>query len=94
MMRKCEWCHKKDVELKIITLPVKTGFSSNLQDKTFFVCPEHETKLRKFNDRVRRFALLFTGLNALLVLCLVVSAFWLDSNNYMLGYLFGTSEKL
>ena len=87
MTQKCIWCNKESYEVKEISV-LSTGFpAAKRREISFFVCPEHEEKLCGFYDRVRRYALLFISLVAILLLSLVVSAL-LGNNNYLFGYLF------
>jgi len=88
-MNKCIWCYKQNERIKEVTVSTKGLIWVPLQNGKAFVCPEHEEKFRKFHDHSRRYGILFIGLNAILVLCLLVSAFGLGSNNnYWALYLF------
>ena len=86
MTRKCEWCGKQSNELKEISV-LSAGLPAVKQREIFyFVCPEHEQKLRGFYDRVRRYALLFLGLITLSLIGLITPT--ICSDNYWAGYLF------
>ena len=74
-MRKCIWCSKESEQVKEITVLTKGQIWVPLREGRVFVCPEHEEKFRNFNDRSRRYGILFIGLSALLVLCLVYQPF-------------------
>jgi hypothetical protein len=86
-MRKCIWCNKQSYEVKEIKVLSTNLSAAKRREISYFVCPEHEEKLRGFYDRVRRYALLFLSLVTILTLSLVVSAL-LGNNNYLFGYLF------
>ena len=88
-MRKCSWCNKQNNELKEIAILSTNLFASKRREISYFVCPEHEPKLRKFYDRVRRYALLFLGLITLSLIGLITPTMYSDS--YWSGYLFITS---
>jgi hypothetical protein len=93
-MPKCKWCNKEHEQVKEISVLTKGWNWIPLQDGKAFVCPEHEEKFRKFDGRIRRYNPLFIVLCGLFILMLVVSAFGLDSNNYLYGYLFIISFAL
>ena len=92
MTRKCEWCNKQRDGLKEISI-LSTGLrAAKRREISFFVCPEHELKLRKFYDGVRRYVLLFLGLIIISLICLVTPA--TCSDNDWAGYLFISSFAL
>jgi len=80
MTQKCVWCNKENERVKEITALTKTGFGANLHERNYFVCPEHEAKFRKFNDRVIRYAILFVSLIAICFLGMVGPAIF---HNYI-----------
>lgn len=72
-MSKCMWCGKKSHEVKEVMV-LSTGPFADKQDKVSIpVCPEHEGKLRRFFDRVRRNALLFIVLTLAFTFSLPIS---------------------
>jgi len=85
-MRKCAWCNKQSDELKEIAVLSTNLSAAKRREISFFACPEHESKLCRFYDRVRRHALLFLGLIVLSLFGLIVSAIF--HNNDWSGYLF------
>ncbi len=85
-MPKCVWCNKENEQIKKITALTKTGFGRKLHEIDYFVCPEHEDKFRRFNDRVARYAILFVSLMAIGLLGMVAPAIF--HNNNWSGYLF------
>ena len=89
-MSKCLWCGKQSDEVKEIMVLSTNLAVANRHEVSFFVCHEHEEKLRRFYDRVRRYALLFIVLTAIFPLGLVMSAICLDKY-WWAEYLFGTS---
>ncbi len=93
-MRKCIWCNKESEQIKEITVLTKNRFGVNQQERNYFVCPEHEEKFRKFNDQVRRYALLFICLVAISLLGLIGAACWTGNNSYPAAYLFIASFAL
>ncbi len=85
-MPKCAWCNKQSNQLKEVFI-LSTNLSAvKRREISFFVCPEHEPKLRKFYDRVRRYALLFLSLIAICLIGLITST--ICSDNFWAGYLF------
>lgn len=85
-MQKCAWCNKQNDKLKKIEI-LSTNLSAvNRREISYYVCPEHEPKLRKFYDRVRRHALLFLGLIAMSLIGLMTPT--VCSDNYWSGYVF------
>lgn len=88
-MRKCAWCNKQNNELKEIAVLSTNLFTSKRREISYFVCPEHELKLRRFYGQVRRYALLFLGLITLSLIGLITPTIYSDS--YWSGYLFITS---
>jgi len=88
-MQKCAWCNKRNSDLKEIVVLNTIPIAFKRREISFFVCPEHESKLRIFYDQVRRYALLFLGLIALSLIGLITSSIYSDS--YWSGYLFITS---
>jgi len=87
MTQKCIWCNRQTNKLKQIAVLAKGQIWLPLQDGKAFVCPEHEEEFRIFNDRSRRYGILFISLEALFVFTLVVSGF-LGNKYYFFGYLF------
>lgn len=90
MKERCEWCHDK-AGLKGIMVEGTNPFSSEKGELSFFVCGEHEEKLRGFYGRVRRYGVVYLGLICLFLLCLVGSsllALWPGNFGEVLGYLF------
>ena len=93
MKQKCEWCHSQD-GLKAIKVEGTTPFTDNKGNLSFFVCPEHEEKLRRFYDRVRRNVSLFLiliGAEIVIVILSSLVALFLSDNNYLFGYLLAGS---
>jgi hypothetical protein len=86
MMRRCAWCNKQSYELKEVSILSTNLSAAKRREISFFVCPEHEGKLCKFYDRVRRYAFLFLGLVAMSLIGLITSAIFHD--NDWSGYLF------
>ncbi|MBN1795158.1 MAG: hypothetical protein JW804_00645 [Sedimentisphaerales bacterium] len=86
MIPKCAWCNKQSDDLKEITV-LSTGLpASNRRKISYSVCPEHEHRLRRFYDRVRRYAILFVSLMIIGIFGVVMpSVFY---NNVWSGYLF------
>jgi hypothetical protein len=82
-MQKCIWCNKKSNELREIFIPNTNLSGFKLDEISYFVCPEHEQKLRKFFDRVRRFGLLFIGLTVLSVYSLIISGGYSSKNLFI-----------
>ncbi|MFD2531795.1 hypothetical protein [Gracilimonas halophila] len=68
--QKCIWSGKKTTDVKPVTLETLDRFTIPTE-KTFYVLPEFESKLREFNDRFitygRTFLYLIIGLTILLV---------------------------
>ena len=93
-MRKCIWCNKESEQIKEIAVLTKNRFGVNPHERNYFVCSEHEEKFRKFNDQVRRYALLFICLIAISLLGLIGAACWTGNNNYPAAYLSTTSFAL
>lgn len=94
MTRKCIWCNNESEQIKEITVLTRNRFGVNTHERNYFVCSEHEEKFRKFNDQVRRYALLFLGLIIISLLGLVGAACWTGNNNYPAAYLFTASFAL
>lgn len=88
-MQKCAWCNKQSDNLKEIIILNTSLFASKRREISYFVCPEHESKLRRFYDQVRRYALLFLGFITLSLIGLITPTIYSDS--YWSGYLFITS---
>jgi hypothetical protein len=80
MMRKCEWCHKDNDELKEISILSTNLSAANRREISYFVCPEHERKLRRFYDRVRRYNFLFLGLIAIFLFGLIAPTIYFDNH--------------
>ncbi len=89
-MTKCMWCGKKSLEVKEIKVLSTAGLFTDKQESSYFVCPEHEKKLRAFLDRVRRNSLLFIVLMLAFIFCLTVSSVLMCQFSWA-GYLFCTS---
>ena len=90
IMSKCIWCGKESHVVKKIVIPGTNFAVVNRHEISLFVCDKHEEKLRRFYDRVRRYALLFIILTSIFPLALIMSAICL--NKYWWGgYLFSTS---
>ena len=88
VMNKCIWCYKKSYDVKEVVITGTSFPVSKRRDISLFVCPEHEERLRRFYDRVRRYGFLFIGL---IVICLIVfigAICWRVDNNYLGPYLF------
>jgi hypothetical protein len=86
MTRKCVWCNKQSDKLKETSV-LSTGLPAGKQHEIiYFVCPEHETLLRKFYDRVRWQALLFLGLIAIFLLGMIIPSGYTD--HYWSQYVF------
>ena len=88
---KCAWCNKQSYDLKEIAVLSTNLSAANRREISCFVCPEHELKLRRFYDRVRRYAPLFLGLIAISLIGLVGAACWTGNNSYPAVYLFTAS---
>jgi hypothetical protein len=86
-MNKCIWCGKQSYEVKEVAVLSTNIPASRQREISFCVCPEHEEKLRRYYDRARCYGPLFLGLNAIFLLCLIISAL-LGNYNYLFGYLF------
>ena len=86
-MAKCIWCGKQSYEVKKVVMAGTSFPISKRREFALFVCPEHEEKLRKFYDRVRRYGFLFLGLVTIFTLSLIASAL-LGNYSYLFGYLF------
>ena len=93
-MPKCIWCGKQSYEVREIKVLSTNLSAAKRREISYFVCPEHELKLRGFYDRVRRYALLFICLTAISLLGLLGSACWTGDNNYPAAYLFTASFAL
>ena len=91
MTRKCAWCNKQSYELKEIAVLSTNLSAAKRREIVYFVCPEHEAKLRRFYDRVRRYALLFMALVCISLACLLGAALWGAAGGDLSGYLFVAS---
>jgi hypothetical protein len=72
------WCNKQNNELREIFVPSTNLSASNRREISYFVCSEHEQKLRKFLDQASRYALLFIGLMVLSLISLIISGGYSD----------------
>jgi hypothetical protein len=88
MTRKCAWCNKQSDQLKEIAVLSTNLSAASRREIAYFVCPEHEAGLRRFYDRVRRYALLFMALICISLACLIGGALWRAAGG---GYLFVAS---
>lgn len=84
------WCGKKSYEVKEIRVLSTTPVVANRYEVSISICPEHEEKLRRFYDQVRRYALLFIVLTAIFPLGLIMSAICFGKY-WWAGYLFNTN---
>lgn len=82
-MQKCMWCNKKNNELREISIP---DTNSPLREISYFVCPEHEQKFRKFYDYARRYGPLFIGLVVLSLISFIISASYEHFNLSMASF--------
>ena len=82
-MQKCMWCNKKSNELREIFIPDK---NRPLEEISYFVCPEHEQKFRKFFDRARRYALPFIGLMVLSMISMIIAGGYSAMNVFIASF--------
>lgn len=82
-MQKCMWCNKKSNELREIFIP---DTNRPLDEISYFVCPEHEQKFRKFLDQARRFGPLFIGLAVLSMISLIISGGYSYMNLFIASF--------
>ena len=80
MMHKCIWCNKESEQIKEITVLAKNRFGVKPREVNCFVCSKHEEKFRKFNDRVRRYSLVFIGLVIISLIALMGVNCWRGDN--------------
>ena len=85
-MQKCMWCNKKSNELMEFFVPNSNLSSSNPLEKPYFVCPEHEQKLRKFYNYAKRYAPAFIGLLALSLVSLIIAGGYSSKNLFIASF--------
>lgn len=92
----CIWTGRRDARVKAITLKTLDRFSVPTEE-TFYVLPEYEQSLRKFNGRLvdwgRSFLKLIFGL-ILLMLISVLLALIFSVSNSMVLYAVGINTSL
>jgi hypothetical protein len=92
-MSRCVWCGKESNEVKEIMVLSPNRVVANRYEVPLFVCPEHEEKLQRSCDRLRRDGGSSSVLFIILTFALVISAFiaiYLDKHVWSL-YLLNTN---
>ena len=88
-MSRCVWCGKESNEVKEIMVLSRDRVVANRHEIPLFVCPEHEEKLQRSDDRFRRHGGLPTVLFIILSAALSISsiiAIYVDKDVWA-GYL-------
>jgi hypothetical protein len=73
-MSRCVWCGKESNEVKEIMVLSPNRVVANRYEVPLFVCPEHEEKLQRSCDRLRRDGGSSSVLFIILTFALVISA--------------------
>ena len=73
-MSRCVWCGKESNEVKEIMVLSPNRVVANRHEIPLFVCPEHEEKLQRSCDRLRRHGGSSSVLFIILTFALVISA--------------------
>ncbi len=74
MHGRCVWSNRESVNLKEVVLDAPNRIGMRPAPRAFHVLPEYEEELRRFIERVRRFAVLFVSLMTLLSVATVFCA--------------------